>query len=154
MKYLLIVLILLVMTGCSASLTEDNLESFANSKAVLTTCAIAKEYSEHDVSRYAQAWQYNISSWANVDWKRVNKRTHEITNNYSPYAPNIKPWCAQARIDFEGSISNANTHKRNTQSQSTSTLKSTSQCKKLGAFLTPEIKTFSGVMCPIGWVSA
>lgn len=40
------------------------------------------------------------------------------------------------------------------QNQSTTSYPSSVNCKQLGAFLNAEIKTFSGGVCPIGWVKA
>lgn len=72
--------------------------------------------------------------------------------------PNVEGYTLDAEFALKVRMMEADERAANAAQQSSSNSvyqnTNTVNCKKMGEFLNVEIKTFSGTICPIGWIQA
>lgn len=152
-KILLMTTVTVILAGCSNNkvLTDDKYKQLGIMSGGLQKCfeigAITpKTYSDanRSISYILNTWQY--------DQQKLNS----IRSN--AYSSVKKENCRQVEAIAHGYNSEVAERKKSISTQNSNigapSYNSNINCKKLGEFINPEIKTFANGFCPIGWIKA
>ncbi|PSU36205.1 hypothetical protein [Photobacterium lutimaris] len=132
-------------------------------------------YSLEEHTSYQSAINYNLGTWkinqASIDTELIGIRS--VVNQNIANGADVKGTCHYQKPVLVRTLNEAQSHYNQVQTNqqraheiqkakasaprtesSISSFGGTVNCKKIGAFIQPEIKTFQGMMCPIGWFPA
>lgn len=104
-------------------------------------------------------WQLRWASGATASANNVYNLS-EFPNGviWTTPRPNVEGYTVDAEFALKVRTMQANERAANAAQQSSSNpvyqSTNTVNCKKMGEFLNVEIKTFSGAICPLGWIQA
>ncbi|MDD1824299.1 hypothetical protein LRP52_19100 [Photobacterium sp. ZSDE20] len=160
-------LALVALTGCANTQTNTNppitkeAAQMANRvKYINTQCYTNGYYSSEEMGKISWAVTYSLATWdlSKFDFDALQKETNDFYSGYTFDSG----FCKAAGVDLVSYYHKAMNHSNQVKQMmsqrqpttSSSSYPSSVNCKQLGAFLNAEIKTFSGGVCPIGWVKA
>ncbi|MEF1312021.1 hypothetical protein QTO01_18190 [Vibrio mytili] len=163
-----------VLSGCQSMVSkpdmpEQNYNYYATLYVAVGECLEKNHYSMNEAQRMSDAVGYAINSWKydpitmNKDINRINRRYSNMSSSYlakscsenRKYLVRLMTDVEQVMLNdkrkHEVKVANATAIANTTNSYNSNTLKNTVQCKSID-IMNPEIKTFNGVICPIGWL--
>ena len=143
--------------GCASTMSEKEYQSFSNFAAYSEKCFQAEYLSPQLYAEAKNAFTYLMSTW-NYDQGKLSAMMGEAYSNFSATAQSCRQVEASAYEITATSRQHRANEKQNQEafnnmiSSPSNKNSNTVNCKKTGEFLNAEIKTFSGMVCPLGWL--